>query len=151
MWTTHDYRASSRMWWKREMTRWFCPPSAPPLAWLASGSSCTAQSAEVSVWNTTTVLQSQPAVKQNPAPSTQCSFQLSFSSYTIDSLELPSGLPVEYCYLPELEEKLSEIAQPRALLYTAAQSLPAGWQNHQLCIVASGRKATYCQWLQHHS
>lgn len=82
------------------------------------------------------------AVQQKPCSIyTEYSFQLSFSSYSTDSLELPPRLLVEYCCLPELEKKPAETAQPRALLYTAAQSSPAGWQNHHLWVVASGGKS----------
>lgn len=60
-----------------------------------------------------------------------------FFSYSMDSLELPPRLMVEHWYLnPELEEKLADtLHSPRALLYTAAQSMPAGWRNHQLQLV----------------
>lgn len=84
-----------------------------------------------------------PSLQSNksPALSTQCSFQLRSSSYSTDSLELPPRLLVEYCCLPELEEKLAETAQPRALLYMAAQSSPAGWQKHHMWVMASGGKS----------
>lgn len=75
-----------------------------------------------------------------PPPSTQCvpfSSSARFFSYSTDSLEPPPRVMVEHWYLKPRagREACRYSAGPRALLYTAAQSTPAGWQNHQLWVV----------------